>query len=122
MIVLAALLAAAFVVSAITKIADRTGTTRSFETLGLPSPHALAVAVPVVELVVAVALVVVPGLGAALALGLLSGFTTFLVLARRRGVDADCGCFGPRFRSSPRTELLRNVGMGAVALAVLLTA
>jgi uncharacterized membrane protein YphA (DoxX/SURF4 family) len=122
MIVLAALLAAAFVVAAITKLANRARTTRSFAALGLPSTHALAVAVPVVELVVAVALVVAPGLGAALALGLLSGFTTFLVSARRRGVDADCGCFGPRFRSSPHTELLRNVGMGAVALVVLLTA
>ena len=119
---LAVLLAAAFVFAAVAKLADRTRTERSFELLGLANPRELAVVVPAIELFVALALVFAPVAGAGLALGLLTLFTTFLVLARRRGVDADCGCFGPRFRSTPRTELLRNAGMSVIALVVLLTA
>jgi uncharacterized membrane protein YphA (DoxX/SURF4 family) len=116
----ALLLAVVFARAGVTKLGDRGGTARSFAALGLP-PGA-AVAVPVVELVLALALLLIPGWAAAGALALLAAFSTFLVRAVRAGVRAPCNCFGSA-RHAPVSwvELARN-GILAIAATVALTA
>lgn len=114
----ALVLAALFAWAGLAKLGARRRTTRTFRSLGLPTADALAVAVPAVELALAVGLVVVPGWAAAGALALLAAFTTFLVKAIRAGVDVGCGCFGSAATDpvSP-VELVRN---GLLAVAALL--
>jgi len=111
-------LAGVLAVAGVGKLRDRPGTVRSFRALGLPP--GLAAALPVVELVVALGLVVLPGWSAAVALALLAAFTTFLARAVRDGVVAPCNCFG-RAGDAPvsSVELVRNLllaGVGLVAL------
>jgi uncharacterized membrane protein YphA (DoxX/SURF4 family) len=119
---LPAALAAVFGWAAVAKLRDRTATARSFAAFGLPAPDALAVVVPTLELALAATLLVSPALGATLALAALAGFTTQLLLARRRGVDAGCGCFGGARPAAPNVELARNAVLAAAAVAVLITA
>lgn len=90
----ALLLAAVFVVAAIAKLRAPDATARSFADLGVPRAAVLARAVPVVEVVIAAALVALPPLGGLAALASLAFFTTFLVLRLREGVRAPCACFG----------------------------
>lgn len=120
--VLALALAAVFAWAGVTKLRDRAATAASFDAFGLPVPAALAVVVPVAELALAVLLGLSPVLGAAFALATLAGFTAQLLLARRRGVVAGCGCFGGRRPASPSAELARNALLAAAAAAVLVTA
>ena len=115
---LAGVLAVVFVWAAVAKLRDRPATVRAFTDAGLPAPEALAVVVPVVELVLAGLLVVVPAWGATAALAVLAGFTTQLALARRRGVDVGCGCFGGTRPVPARLELARNAGLALIALIV----
>lgn len=84
-------------------------TAAAFAALGLPGAAALAVAVPVAEVVTAVALVTFPPLGGAAALVLLGLFTAFLTSRLRDGGTVDCACFGSA-RAEPLTAaaLLRN--------------
>jgi uncharacterized membrane protein YphA (DoxX/SURF4 family) len=118
---LALALAAVFAWAAVAKLRHRPATTRSFAAFGLPAPDTLAVAVPASELVLAAVLVVNPALGATLALAVLAGFTTQLLLARRRGVDSGCGCFGGARPATPNVELARNAVLALAAVAVLVT-
>jgi uncharacterized membrane protein YphA (DoxX/SURF4 family) len=120
--VLAVALAAVFGWAAVAKLRDREATTRSFAAFGLPAPGALAVVVPASELALGLTLVASPPFGATLALAVLAGFTTQLVLARRRGIDAGCGCFGGAKPAAPGVEIARNALLAAAALAVLVTA
>lgn len=79
----------------------------------------VAVVLPSIEVVIAVALVTgLGGRGAALlAAALLAGFTAGMVQALARGIDLECGCFG---RAATATvggwTIARNVGLTALAL------
>ena len=111
-------LAAVFIVAAVAKLADLAGSRRSLEQLGAPAPlvPALAVVLPLVELLVAVALIPVATAWAAAlaAVALLLAFTGGVATALARGVEADCHCFG-RVSSRP-------VGPGTLARNLLLLA
>lgn len=112
----AVVLAALFARAAQAKLGDRTGTAETFTALGLPP--AAAVGVPVAEVVLAVALLVVPGWASAVALAVLAAFTTFLARAVRAGVTVGCNCFGSA-RHAPVSwvEVLRNLLLAGLALA-----
>jgi peroxiredoxin len=120
------LLAAVFVVAALAKLADRSGSREALRAFGVP--HSLSapasLALPAAELATAAALIV-PGLarwGALAALALLVGFCAGIVRAMRQGSEADCHCFG-QLHSRPvgAATLARNgllaVAAGFVALA-----
>jgi hypothetical protein len=118
----ALILAVLFAWAGVAKLGARRRTARTFATLGLPAPAALALAVPVVELALAAGLVLAPGWAAAGALALLAAFSVFLTRAVRAGVDVGCGCFGSA-GSEPVSfvELVRN-GLLGIAAAVALAA
>ena len=113
----AVLLAGVFAWAGASKLRHRDRTTRTFAAFGLPAPDVLGTAVPVLELLLAVGLLVVPAVAAYVALGLLAAFTTFLVRAVRAGVDVGCGCFGSASTApvSP-VDVVRNGLLGACAL------
>jgi len=114
----ALLLAAVFGWAGLAKFRTRDQTARTFRAFGLAAPDALAVGVPVTELVLAVGLVVVPGWAALGALAVLAGFTTVLVRAMRAGVDVGCGCFGTAKREPVSfVELIRNGLLATAAVA-----
>jgi hypothetical protein len=110
-------LAFVLLVAAVTKVRDRTGTRSSFRGLGVPAPNQLAVAVPVAEGAVAVALVFVPIVGGIAASVLLASFTAAVAraIAQRRNVP--CACFGARTaRPVSGRTLVRNAGLIVLAL------
>jgi hypothetical protein len=80
---------------------------------------ALALGLPVLELVVALGLLVPShASGASLLSGaLLLGFALAMAQAKLRGIDLECGCFGGQSRVS-WWKIGLNVGLAAVALAV----
>lgn len=92
-------LAAVFVIAAVTKTVDRTATTAEFTDLGLPRPALLAGVVPPAELIVALLLVARPPIGAALAALALLAFTAVLLAALRTGRTVSCGCLGALSRT-----------------------
>jgi hypothetical protein len=112
--------AAALLVAAVAKLADRPGTERGVVELGLPPGWAGAVGrlLPIVELAVAVGLLVdVSARWAGLAaLGLLAAFLTLMVLNLARGRTPDCHCFG-QIHSAPigTWAVVRNVVLAALA-------
>ncbi|MDY7099682.1 MAG: MauE/DoxX family redox-associated membrane protein [Actinomycetota bacterium] len=115
--VLAAVLAA----SAGAKLADRPATAQAFASLGVPAPGPAALAVPVVELAVAVTLVAAPAAGGFAALAVLVCFTLFLVDRIRSGTTAPCRCFGGlRTEAVGRIDIVRNVVLMVLALVALL--
>lgn len=118
----AVVLAAVFVVAALTKLREPLATARDFEGLGLPRARTMAVFVPVAELSVATLLLLVPPAGAIGALVTLAFFTTFLVGRLRAGVHAPCACFGSA-RRDPLSglEVARNVGFAVLAAVALAT-
>ncbi len=112
----ALLLAVVFTGAGVAKLRRRASTARAFAALGLASPEVLAVGVPVSELALAVGLVLAPAEAGIVALAVLAGFTTFLVLAMRRGEALGCGCFGAA-RPAPigRAEIVRNAVLAVAA-------
>lgn len=90
----ALLLAAVFAASAVGKWRDLPATARAFRALGVPRPWTSARVVPGVEAALAVGLVITPAGAAGVAIALLVAFTTFLGGRLRAGVDAPCNCFG----------------------------
>ncbi len=113
-------LAAVFVVAALAKLADRDGARRSLVDFGVPVrlAPAVAVALPLAELLLAAGLVVsatawVAALGAA---GLLGAFTLAVGVTLARGRESDCHCFGRLSAEpvGPRT-LARNLSLLALA-------
>lgn len=115
----ALVLAAVFAVAAVAKARRRAATTASFRGLGLSAPGVLAVAVPAVEAVLAVTLVLVPGPASFAALALLLAFTAVIVRAVISGSTVTCACFGastPDDRPVSVLELVRNSGLGALAV------
>ena len=116
----ALVLAAVFGWAGLAKLRARDATERTFRAFGLAAPRALAVGVPVTELILAVGLVLVPSWAALAALAVLVGFSTILARAMRAGVDVGCGCFGTARRAPVSfVELVRNglLALGAVVAA-----
>jgi hypothetical protein len=111
-------LAIVFAWAAVAKAADREGTADAFGALGLRGPAALALAVPVAELVTAVALVLVPVGGAFGALFLLVAFTVVLAGVVRRGVPVSCACFGAVSTRAADPVSLRSLVRNLVLLAL----
>ncbi len=114
-------LAVVLVTAALAKLRRPDRTAADFAELGLPAPRLLARAVPAVEIGVAVALVVRPGIGGPAAFALLTGFTVLLVGLVRRGAVVACACFGA-VSDEPVSwvEVTRNVVL-LVAAAVATT-
>jgi thiol-disulfide isomerase/thioredoxin len=113
-------LAAVFCASGAAKIFDRTGTRATAAAFGVPAPltGAVALTLPVAELVVAAALI--PASSAALAgwaaLALVAVFSAAVAVSLARGQRPDCHCFG-QLTAAPigwRT-LARNAALAAVA-------
>jgi hypothetical protein len=116
----ALVLAALFAWAGAAKLADRPRTAATFRAFGVPRPGWVGVGLPVVELGLAAALVVLPRVGGAVAVALLAAFTAVLARAVRRGVEVGCACFGTA-RAEPvsSVEVARNLlwaGAGGVAL------
>ena len=109
-------LAAVLVWAGVAKLLRPNETARDFKQLGLPTPAVLARAVPLIEMAIAVALVVVPGWGGVAAFVLLAAFTTWLYSLIRSGVVVSCGCFGSA-STEPVTlvEVARNAGLLVLA-------
>jgi uncharacterized membrane protein YphA (DoxX/SURF4 family) len=117
----ALVLAAVFVWAGAAKLVRPAETAGGFGALGLPWAEALARLVPVLELLLAVALVAVPPIGGIAALVLLVAFSAVLIRALRAGVTTGCACFGTAAgrRLSPR-DLARNAVLAALAIAALM--
>lgn len=117
-------LAVVFFLAGAAKLSDRAGSRAAMVGFGLPSQLAapLGVALPVVELAVAMALLpaATASWGAAGALILLGVFIVGIVNLLARGREADCHCFG-QLHSSPVgwSTLARNVALALIAAFVL---
>ena len=98
------LLAAVFATAGTTKLRDRAGFQHTLHEFGLPhAPLAIAgIAIPIVELVIAVALLVPPTAwwGAAGALAMLPLFSIAVAYNLIRGRNPQCHCFG-QLHSTP---------------------
>jgi hypothetical protein len=115
-------LAAAFGLSAATKLAAPAGFARALREFGVPAPGAVARALPPVEAAVAVLLVTVRGSAwpAYLAIGVLVAFTGAVVANLAGGRPAPCPCFGPPGAGAPPVSAATVARNGAlIALAVL---
>lgn len=111
----AVVLAVTFAWAGAAKLGRPVETAEAFVGLGL-RPVGLGRAVPIVELLLAVALLAAPGAGGAAALVLLGAFSVVLVRAVSRGVKVRCACFG-QTGGPPLSwvDLVRNVLLGGLA-------
>ncbi len=114
----AVVLAAVFALAGVAKLRRPGATAHAFETLGLRRPGMLARGVPVAELVVATALVVVPSVGAYAAIALLVAFSLVVIRTLRAHVEVPCGCLGAAHEAPISVvELLRNALLITAAVA-----
>jgi len=125
-VVLRIMLAAAFLLSAVSKISDTTSASALATAAGfrrLASREAV-VSVCVLELGLAVGLLLGLALELVLALtsAILALFTVVLWLARRRGYAGPCGCFGPLDTRVGSLQVWRNLLLVLAALFVFATA
>jgi hypothetical protein len=90
-------LAAAFALSAATKVAQRTAFARALEDFGVPAGAAFSWALPPIEAGLALLLVTVRAAAwpAFLAIVVLAAFTAAVVANLAGGHPAPCPCFGP---------------------------
>lgn len=112
------LLATAFGWAAIAKLSGFSRWRVTVASYELPPSveRAAAPLIPVIELLLAFACVVVPRVGAAAALATLAAFSLAILRARsRRGDRLPCGCFGGTKERDFKTMLLRNAGLGVLA-------
>jgi thiol-disulfide isomerase/thioredoxin len=115
------LLAGVFLTAAIGKLSDLSGSRAAVREFGVPRRLAdgLGTALPGVELITCVALLLQPTaiVGAALSLALLVGFTAGIAGAILRGEAPDCHCFG-QIHSEPAgpSSLVRNGMLAALAV------
>lgn len=118
------LLAAVFVVAALTKLTDRDGTRRAVVGFGVPERLAppLAAALPISELAIAALLIptATAWWGALGALALLALFVAGIAVNMARGRTPDCHCFGQLY-SEPIgwSTLGRNAVLVAIAAAII---
>lgn len=116
-------LALTFAVAGVSKLLRRSEVVASFRALRLPAAPSLATAVPIFEITLSVLLLTAPAIGAVLALVVLAVFSLVIVSALRRGVEADCGCFGAILRKPlSRADLVRNAFLAILAATVLASA
>ncbi len=119
-------LAAVFGLAGVVKLADRAAFARALRTFGLPARFTgpVAVALPAVELAIAVTLLLprVAWWAALAAVVLLVAFIAVIGRSLARGEAPACGCFG-RLSAGPvgRRTLVRN-GLLAAAAGVVLAA
>ncbi len=120
-------MATIFIFAGAAKLLDLKGTRRMLAEFGVPpklTPGA-ALALPAVELAAAALLIPSPTAraGAVLALLLIAVFIAVVARSLARGEQPDCNCFGA-IHSEPisRWTLVRNLGLGAVAAALIATA
>lgn len=121
------LLSLVFVVAAVAKLADRSGTRAAVEALGVPPrlSGSAAVVLPIAELAVAAALVptATAGWGALAALALLGIFSLAIVRTLGTGATPDCNCFGGLTQTAVgRGTLIRNGFLAALAALVAVSA
>ncbi|MBZ5639142.1 MAG: hypothetical protein LAO51_10375 [Acidobacteriia bacterium] len=86
------------------------------------SENLIAMALPWVELVAALSLLlgVRPRAGAVVVTALMAGFTVGVILAMARGLDFECGCFGTADHTRVGAiKLLENLAMLGVSLVAL---
>ncbi|UJR83776.1 MauE/DoxX family redox-associated membrane protein [Sandaracinus amylolyticus] len=125
-VVLRLAIAAVFVGAAIPKLMDPTSFARDVDNYHLLPPALVgpvAVALPMIELVVAAALVSgVHAAGAALiAMGMLVVFALGMAQAIARGIDLDCGCFGSAMEARVSgATVARNVILALACLPIVL--
>ena len=115
-------LAAAFAFSAGTKLANRETFARALADFGIPNSELLAKVLPVVEGIVAVALVVVRDQAwpAVLAIAVLAVFTGALIANLVSGAPKPCPCFGaPSADAAPVSAATVARNGYLVALAVI---
>lgn len=101
------------------KVARPRSAAHAMRTAGLPGTAFLGRLLGVVEIVIAVAAIVVGGrVAAALVALCYVGFACFVVQLRRRaGAHADCGCFGAEESPASPVHVVLNLVLAAVALA-----
>jgi len=118
--VTAILLAMLFWWAGFAKLRTRDRVVDEFAAMGIRSPETAARALPIVEVGVALALVVVPWVGAIAAVGLLVVFTVVLVRVVVAGAVLPCACFGAvSERPASWADVVRNVLLiAAAAVAV----
>jgi peroxiredoxin/uncharacterized membrane protein YphA (DoxX/SURF4 family) len=116
-------LAAVFATAGVAKLLDLPGSRKAVADFGVPAGIAtpFGTALPIMEIVVAAALIFVPTArwGAVAGLILLAAFIGGIANAMRRGQTPDCNCFG-QIHSSPAgpKTLARNVVLTAIAILV----
>ncbi len=114
-------LAGVLVAAAVAKLRDRDGLPARLEALAVPAQAvpAVAVGLPVIELLVAVGLVAWPSsvIPTCVALGLLILFSVAVASTLSRGVEVPCACFGGTSDEpiSART-IVRNAWLVALAI------
>jgi uncharacterized membrane protein YphA (DoxX/SURF4 family)/peroxiredoxin len=113
-----------FAASGVAKLADLPGTRRSLGEFGVPGPlvRSAAIALPVLELLVAAALAATrtAQAAAAAALVLLSVFTAAISYQLARGRRPRCNCFGAMSGEAVgRASLGRNMALIAASVVVL---
>lgn len=114
-------LAGVFLWAAAGKIADPQGFARAiwnYRLLPEPLVPLMAVGLPVLEALAALALLTPPlqrG-GSLVLLVMLSVFTVALASALARGLDVDCGCFGEGSSAVSPLLIARNVALAAIAV------
>lgn len=118
-------LALVFGVAGIAKLADRSGTKRTFEAFGFPTHLAtyLTPVLPIVELTIALALLpaATARAGAASALVMLGAFSVAAAVAFARGRRVDCHCFGQLTSGTVGWQTLtRNGVLASLAAGVLI--
>lgn len=122
------LLVGVFALSGVTKLRDPQGTVASIKAFAfLPVPEAgrraVARALPVLELLLALALLFTPGVGFVVvgtcAVLAMLGFTAIVAISLSRGEAASCHCFG-ELSAAPMTRwtLVRNVVFVVLAVFV----
>ena len=114
-------LAVVFAVASITKLRDPAGTRRSLSTMGLPAPRVLAIAIPVVEILTGLLLVIDPRTGGPCAVALLVAFSTLIAGRLLAGQRQGCGCFGTWTTGDLSwRDLARNTALAAAAVVATL--
>ena len=116
-------LASVFLVAGVTKLRDGFSWIRQAHDMGVP-PR-ISSAVPWIEVVLAVSLIVGwPGRWPLFgALALLLGFTSIIILRIADGSRPPCGCFGKRStRNLGWRDVVRNLLLTSLALALILFA
>lgn len=119
LLIIRACLSTVLFVSGAAKLADRPGSRQAFISFGLPNPLAASLArfLPLVELVLAVALLPAGDRWSAIATLILFGMFTIAVgIAVARGRKGACHCFGS-LHTAPigGTTLARNAGLTTLA-------